>query len=91
MNWQDAMKREAVKIACPDWVHHPDDEIAVDMDFDDGYDPTMGGYDPRATIEVRVRRHDGEKYISDYETYSNSEIDNFWIALMRGDGKGWGF
>lgn len=81
MNWREQMHIEATRIiwgaAAPEH-----DEVRLSTSFDDGYDPTYGGCDPRFSVDLELRL-DG----SPVETrrMEGEEADDFLRRLMNGE------
>lgn len=78
------MERDAVAVAFPDWEWQDTDVVDLEVEYDDGYDPTYGDGDPSLSIWLEVRRAGGSLG-ADFENnrYEFSEATEFWAALNR--------
>lgn len=75
------MERDAVAVAFPDWEWRADDVVDIEVEHDDGYDPTYGAGDPSLSIWVEVRRTSCDEF-ENYR-YEFAEAAEFWAALNR--------
>lgn len=86
MPWKREMEQDAVAIAFPDWSWCEDDIVDIEMEFDDGHDPTYGPGDPSYRLNVDVRRVAASPIGSvdrDWMTYCGEDVAVFWASLMR--------
>lgn len=84
MSWRRAMERDAVAIAFPDWEWRDDDVVDLEVEYDDGYDPTYGDGVPGLTIWLEVRRAGGALGVEfENDRYEFSGAAEFWAALNR--------
>jgi hypothetical protein len=79
-DWREALGRDAVAVALPDWVWRVGDRVTVAVGHSDGGEhPTADG-PPMAWAKVTVIRADWSGSAS--RLYVAGEVDDFWSALM---------
>lgn len=87
MSWLDEMKRDAVALVDPDLVLTDDLEVTVDMNYDDGYDPTYGDHMPTYSFEIQVWTKVVPRRCLVSVSYSGLEAQEFWLDLMKAAAK----
>lgn len=92
MTWHDDMKRDAVKVAFPDWELRDDDAIEFNVSWDEGYSYSSYTYeDPSFEISITVYRagvRDQVPYLrscegTEYNNFRNEEAREFFTKLME--------
>lgn len=86
MSWLKEMHRDAVALCDPDLVLTEHMDVCVLMDYDDGYDPTYGGYDETFEIKISVFDNATNRYLVDV-SYAMREAQEFWVDLMKRAGE----
>lgn len=83
-NWVKAMGEDALAVAKPDFQLAPDDEIRVEVEYDEGYHYSSYTYeDPSFTIRVWIDHPTTLEPSTQVGYYYNDDARTFFLQLME--------